>query len=184
MRLPNTIATLDGRSFDYMAPEVHLTDVAVSLSRECRFGNFTQPFFSVAEHSVLVSHIVEAHSPGQALAALWHDAHEAYMRDLPTPLKALVGEPYLDVAASIDEAVCRLLGLTGSYPLRHPAIKIADELALAYEASVLKPGPGWEFTRRMPHHEAKAAGPILALPPDEACDLFLRTHDRLLKETA
>jgi hypothetical protein len=182
MRLPNTIETISGGPFDYTKPQIRVDDVAHGLSNVCRFAGHTSRFYSVAEHSVLVASIVEQSAPEHALAALWHDAHEAYMGDLPTPLKALVGSAYLDIADGIDEAVCAALQLDGSRPLRHPVIKVADELAMVYEASVLKPGPGWEFARRMDHTEAWKAGEILALPPTHARDLFLSAHDHFTED--
>jgi hypothetical protein len=180
MRLPNTIETISGGSFDYTKPQIRVDDVAHGLSNVCRFGGHTSRYYSVAEHSVLVASIVALSAPEHALAALWHDAHEAYMGDLPTPLKALVGSAYLDIADGIDAAVCAFLGLEGSHPLRHPVIKVADELALVYEAAMLK-GPEWAFARRMDHGAASSAGQILALPPEQARDLFLSAHDHFTR---
>lgn len=182
MRLPHTIETVTGVSFDYHDPEVNLDDVAHGLAHECRFGRQTSRFYSVAEHSVFVSHLVGCTFPEVALAALWHDAHEAYMGDLPTPLKALVGDSYRDVAARIDEEVCRYLALDpDECSLRHPYIKYADEVAMLYEASVLMNGPGWAFTRQLDHRLAKSVSTPeylggMGLAPVRAAELFKARH--------
>jgi len=69
--------------------EIRLQDIAAALSKLCRFGGHCREFYSVAEHSVLMSRVVR---PDMKLCALMHDASEAYLVDVPKPLKAfLVG---------------------------------------------------------------------------------------------
>lgn len=67
--------------------DVSIFDIAHALSQLCRYGGHTSRFYSVAEHSYHVSHIV---SPQHALAGLMHDATEAYVCDVPRPLKGLL----------------------------------------------------------------------------------------------
>jgi len=181
VRLPNTIETFSGKEFDYRNPVIVLEDVAHGLSNTCRFQGHTSSFYSVAEHSVLVAAMVSWMVPELTLTALWHDAHEAYLGDLATPLKAIVGDEYKAIAGKIDEAVCWFLGLDPSTSsFRHPAIKLADELAVMYEASKLKPGPGWEFTRGMSHRGAQEVVTWpLGLPPEMAELLFIDMHRAL-----
>ncbi len=94
------LSTYTGRQFDCMDPcpsSVHIMDIARGLSRERRFANQTQRPYTVAQHSLvveqIVSHGVGAGTPAKnarmmSLAALLHDAHEAYMRDIPLPVEA------------------------------------------------------------------------------------------------
>lgn len=84
---------------DPRADEVHYDDVCVGLARECRYGNHCREMYSVATHSVIVSIYVErlARERGWseydaievAREGLLHDASEAYLRDIPRPLKHL-----------------------------------------------------------------------------------------------
>lgn len=82
---------------DPRADEIHFDDICVGLARECRYGNQSRDFYSVGEHSVIVSNYVELLAtergwlPGEAHEAacegLLHDAAEAYLGDIPRPLK-------------------------------------------------------------------------------------------------
>jgi hypothetical protein len=67
--------------------EINIEDIAHSLSLQCRYNGHCERFYSVAEHSLLLSYLVE---PEYALDALMHDASEAYLADIPRPIK-----PYL-----------------------------------------------------------------------------------------
>ena len=81
------IQTFVGNAFDPFAPTpagIHYKDIAHALSNICRFTGHTQQFYSVAQHSVLVATLVP--QPLQ-LAALLHDASEAYLCDIARPLK-------------------------------------------------------------------------------------------------
>lgn len=69
--------------------EIAAQDIAHALSLLCRYGGHVDGFYSVAEHCVLLSNAV---APEHALAALLHDATEAYVVDVPRPLKAVLPE--------------------------------------------------------------------------------------------
>jgi hypothetical protein len=184
IRLPHTIETVSGVAFDYLAPEINVGDVAHGLGHEMRFGRQAKRFYSVAEHSILVAEIVHQTVPELVLPALWHDAHEAYLGDLPTPLKQMLGETWTRLADRIDQAVAAFLGIDEGL-LRHPIIKWADKTAMLYEASVLKDGPGWAFTRQLDHTNAERAaleqGLCLDLSPDDATKWFAIAHGLALE---
>lgn len=96
------IETYSGVRFCPLAPEVskiRIHDIAHALSNQCRFSGHVRHFYSVAEHSVRVSRLLEKRVPKNRriwLKGLLHDASEAYLVDLPTPLKAngKIGEEY------------------------------------------------------------------------------------------
>lgn len=109
------IQTSLGRQFwpiDPRPDEIDPEDIAHALSMLCRFGGHCLRFYSVAEHSVLLA---RACAPENRLWALLHDASEAYLVDIPRPLKPfLVG--YQEAEGKIMAAVCERFGLSGPMP--------------------------------------------------------------------
>lgn len=109
------IPTFTGRAFwplDPRADEIHIADIAHALAHQCRYAGHCRRFYSVAEHCVLLSHAV---SPEDRLWALLHDASEAYLVDLPRPVKrAVVG--YAAAEAAVMLAVCARFGLDPAMP--------------------------------------------------------------------
>lgn len=90
LSIPGTIRTFSGRYVDLLHPTtdmVCIEDIAHALSNECRFSGHTSRFYSVAEHSILCAVFVE--DKEDQFCALMHDATEAYLKDLPKPLKML-----------------------------------------------------------------------------------------------
>jgi hypothetical protein len=86
------IQTFTGKRFDLLNPQPEMVcteDIAHHLSLLNRFTGATRFPYSVAQHSVLMSHIVP---PELAKAALLHDAHEAYVGDVSAPLKGAMAE--------------------------------------------------------------------------------------------
>ena len=91
------IQTYTGRKFHPLRPrvaEVDVRDIAHALSLKCRFGGHCRVFYSVAEHSVRVSRVLEAKGRELAVWGLMHDAGEAYLPDVGRPVKSFlrVGE--------------------------------------------------------------------------------------------
>lgn len=86
------LQTYTGRRYYPVSPRVEdiaITDIAHALSNLCRFGGHVDRFYSVAEHCVLLSTWADKEN---ALSALLHDATEAYVVDLPRPIKYLLSE--------------------------------------------------------------------------------------------
>lgn len=131
------ITTYTGRKFHLLCStpdEVCLEDVARALSRVCRFGGHTREFYSVAEHSVLVSLLVR---PELAAAALLHDAHEAYFADLTQPLKWCMRPPFKrwwdDLTSAAQRSIHQALGVPEPTAAERREIRDADIMALAIE---------------------------------------------------
>ena len=83
------ITTYTGKKFyfdDITPDQIDIEDIAHSLSMICRFMGHSHQFYSVAQHSLLIDRRIVG-PPGLHLAALLHDAAEAYVNDLATPLK-------------------------------------------------------------------------------------------------
>src|SRR3954447_26482910 len=86
------LQTVSGRRvnpFDPDPSQLDLGDIARALANVCRFGGHCRSFYSVAQHSVIVSELVEQRGGDveDAFAALMHDATEAYLGDMPHPIK-------------------------------------------------------------------------------------------------
>lgn len=95
-----------------LASDIHIEDIAHSLSMQCRYNGHTDRFYSVAEHCFILSHTV---SPENAQWALLHDAGEAYIGDMVYPLKQVIPE-FTHIEATIMEAVCVKFGLVFNQP--------------------------------------------------------------------
>ena len=166
------LITHSGIKFDLVnpAPEmVNIEDIAVSLSRTARFNGHTKEFYSVAQHCVLVSKIVESTHPELALAALLHDAAEAYVGDLISPIKRQVLK-----FACIEGRVAQAIGGRFGVSLEpvSSAVKHADLQALACEASQymgVEDLSDW-YPEGLPDPEWALEDP---LPPAKAREAFL-----------
>lgn len=133
--------TFTGRQFfpfDPKPEEIDPIDVAHALSLLCRYGGHVRRFYSVAEHCVHVSRAVH---PDVALAALLHDAPEAYLGDVVRPLKReLLRGPYGMAEAKVEAAIALRFGLwdgRGLAPLMDAEVKDADNRILLDERAAL-----------------------------------------------
>lgn len=124
------IQTYTGRKFWPLSPspdDVHIEDIAHALSLMCRFGGHCRDFYSVAQHSVLVASLLVTKE--WKLAALLHDASEAYMADVLRPIKASLSQLH-EVEKGLEICISQKFGTM--YPL-HEHIKYADMRLLATE---------------------------------------------------
>lgn len=126
-----------------------IEDVAHALSKEQRFGNHLSVNYSVAQHSILCAGLASAKNK---LTALLHDQTEAYIRDLPSPIKRRMPE-YAEVEKKMMVCMSEKFGTI--YPLPEEVKKI-DELMLIKEWDSLMMGKSeFEFSI-MTQEEAKA----------------------------
>lgn len=136
------IQTHGGRLVDIMAPDpflITIGDIAHALAHICRFAGHTKEFYSVAQHSLLAS--VNA-PPEHALAALMHDATEAYCGDLLGPLKAAMPD-YREIEAGLWDAIAWKYRLPDELPA---VVKEVDLRMLATEKrDVLASSVHWDF---------------------------------------
>jgi hypothetical protein len=162
------IQTYSGRRFTPTNPNpdaIVIQDIAHSLSMQCRFSGHVKKFYSVAQHSVLVSHICNHED---ALWGLMHDATEAYLVDVPRPLKRSGKfDAYLEFEHTMQIAVCKRFGLSEKEP---PSVKRADTILLATEARDLMSPLRTDWIQPVEPLPFK----IDPLGPREAKDLFMK----------
>jgi len=113
------VSTFLGHRFFLTCPridDVAIEDIAHGLAYQCRFNGQTREFYSVAQHSLMVMQLVP---PPLRLAALLHDAAEAYLGDMVKPLKNLFPE-----FSAIESRVMQIIGQRFDVDLDHldPAI--------------------------------------------------------------
>lgn len=109
------IQTFTGKRFMVKAPDpksIVIEDIAIPLSRCCRYAGHCRRFYSVAEHCVLVA---ERASEKNKLTALMHDASEAYLVDIPRPIKPLLTN-YYDLEDGIMRAIADKYGFEWPLP--------------------------------------------------------------------
>lgn len=122
--------TFSGTPFSLAHPDpqnVNPLDIAVALSRLPRWGGHCLTDYVVAQHAVLAADSVP---PAFALAALLHDAAEAYTGDIPRPLRVLLGPVLDEIEARINAAICQRFSLADLMP---PEVRAIDERLLATE---------------------------------------------------
>ena len=170
-----TIQTHSGKFFNFLDPkpeQINIEDIVWGLSMKCRFGGHTNIFYSVAQHSVLTSELVESK---YKLSALMHDAAEAYTGDVPTPLKRLLPD-FKQVEKRIEEAIFTKFNLPLTLPL--PVVE-ADSMMLKAERcrfmGKTEDATEWLFLDKVKNANID----LLAWPQQESYEYFMDTYNRL-----
>jgi uncharacterized protein len=127
------IRTYTGRYINVFDPQpdcISIIDIAHALSHQCRFGGHVPYFYSVAQHSMAVAACC---SVKNKLAGLLHDATEAYLCDIPKPIKR-----HLPDYKKVEELLMRAIALRYGfqYPF-HDEIKMYDKIILEKEHNEL-----------------------------------------------
>jgi hypothetical protein len=173
------LQTVSGRwvnPFDPDPEQLDAGDIARALANQCRFGGHCRVFYSVAQHSVIVSRLVE-HGGGDAqdaFAALMHDATEAYLGDMPHPLKhrSPLGAAFKAAEDHLERAIRDRFRIRPDVP----AIKRVDRALLATERRTFS-AETWHW----PELEGVEALDLelTAWPPDEAAEAFAQRYAEL-----
>jgi len=168
--------TATGRKQHILAPvlaDIVIEDIAAALAKMCRFGGHCRVdcFYSVAQHSVLVSQLV----PDElAFVGLMHDAAEAYLGDVIRPLKVELPD-YKAIEALWEHAIAVRFRLPFVMP---PEVKLADMVALATERRDLVIEHDWRWV--IDRERVKpAVARIAPLEHREARQLFLERFEDL-----
>jgi hypothetical protein len=165
------IQTYTGGAFWPLDPredEIRLADISHALAFQCRFGGHCRRFYSVAEHCVLLSYLVE---PQAALLALMHDAAEAYLVDLPRPVKrSLVG--YEMIERQLELMIFKKFGVGLTY-WEH--VRDCDRRILTDEArqNMAPPPRPWSTLA------APLGATLMFWKPEDAEHYFARRYDAL-----
>lgn len=165
------IMTVSGKKIHFLNPDpttIDIEDIAYSLANQCRFNGHV-PFYTVAEHSVAVASRLP---PEQQLAGLLHDASEAYLSDIPSPIKQFLPD-YLVMEEKLQGVINAKYGVD----IYTPEVKQADRDALHTEAYFLMNNPDW-IPATWKHTDQPRP---LCLPPKAAFNWFLSCFKRLTK---
>ena len=194
------VETFSGNFVDTKNPQpetIVLEDIAHALAMTCRYGGHSLRFYSVAEHAVFVSRRLEAlgMSREMCLAGLHHDDAEAYLGDIPRPIKPLLGAKYRHLTARMDRVIVEALGFLPAVgeAMHGKHVKEADIWALLIEARHLLPSRGinwsgsfaeWEIDSAVYVRETARRTPIYwtrGIAPAEAEGLYLSRHWALVR---
>ena len=173
------LQTVSGRWVNPFEPDpgqLDAGDIARALANQCRFGGHTRVFYSVAQHCVIVSRVVEERGGDieDVFAALMHDAGEAYLGDMPHPLKhrSALGAAFRAAEARLEEAIRYRFRIKANVP----EVKRVDRALLATERRAFS-AEVWHWP------ELEDVEPLdlelTAWSPDKAADEFAKRYAEL-----
>jgi len=111
--------------FDPKEEEIDIIDIAHALSNLCRFSGHTKKFYSVGQHCILVSELCGEYK----LEGLMHDASEAYLSDVPRPVKMMLPQ-YKVCETTLMKTIFKRFKLHYPFPV---VVRLADEIMLERE---------------------------------------------------
>jgi 5'-deoxynucleotidase YfbR-like HD superfamily hydrolase len=175
----NYTLTYTGQKFSFLDPEqdtIAITDIAWALAHTPRWGGHTLEPYSVAQHSITVAYLVgqDGGWEGPQMYALLHDASEAYIADIPSPVKRYLPE-YRVMESKIQYAINHRFGVLDPTGLWSEMTERADVDAFRWEARDLMLNkaaghiqpPSEDFPRLSP------------LCPEYAYEAFMETFGEL-----
>lgn len=180
-----TIQTWSGGPFDLLNPrieQINLLDIAHSLGKLARFNGHSKYHYSVAQHSLLVMMLVSTQEPALQREALMHDAAEAYIGDIATPMKRALRDgwgvfekdPLTEMTERIERLIAEKFQLIYPWPIE---IHNADKEALRMERfHVMNPSSGvsWEGVG-----VSTVEAMVPQVTPEQATHQFIEVYHRL-----
>lgn len=166
------IITASGFVIDLTDPDASglpVEDVARALAYQPRWCGATKHFYSVAEHSVMVSRLVPE---PLSYHALWHDCIEFIQGDWPSPLKVYLGRDAINRKLEPIEAA---LARRFRFERGLDEVKKADLVAMATELRDLLPGAWMDWG----HLPAPAPDEIQPVGPERAFALFMERYEEV-----
>lgn len=166
------IQTFTGKSFDVLnanEDDICIEDIAHALSCTARFGGHLNQFFSVAQHCL----IVEEQCQGEdKLWGLLHDASEAYLSDVVTPLKkSEIFKGYKVIEKNLEKVIFEKFGLFGDIP---KSVDLIDKSSFLIEIANFYNYWPKERMNELPNY------PVKAMTPAEAEVAFLKRFYELI----
>lgn len=169
-----TFSGIRFRPLDLRHQDIRIQDIGHALAHQCRFGGHTHEFYSIAQHSILVSHLCRTEN---ALWGLLHDASEAYLQDVARPLKLLAEfDTYRAAERHLQRCIAERFGLDREQPA---SVTEADDWMLAVEYRDLMTPVTDPYIAEPPAHvKVSVTDP---LPPDVAEREFLARFEQLFR---
>lgn len=166
------VETYKGHKFEFLCPKpetIDIEDIAHALAMQCRYTGHCREFYSVAEHSVYVARLCPPHL---AFTGLMHDASEAYLTDIASPVKPFL-ENYFKLEDNLMGVLAERFGFIYPFPKE---VHTADITQLMAEAENLLPskGEGWGNDA----FRGKGYKPA-CYSPKHAEEMFLAEFERL-----
>ena len=184
------LETVSGRKIDVTDPDpttIVIEDIAWALSRLPRFSGHTIPYipYSVAQHCIRVMKELAPHGPKIQLYGLLHDAAEAYINDLPSPVKH-IPEIHAVISKIEDKLMLTIYEAIGIQPPTEEEeriVKIADKNQQAVEAYnfMYSRGKDWNLPDVSFKNLQEFEQPLVSL---KAYELFLMYFELLKSEIA
>ena len=197
------IETVSGKRVNVTSPsasDIVLQDIAWALSRIPRFAGhtITETVYNVAQHSIYVSNLAQELMDSRQnfnidedvwqcvlnirdkkeliIKALFHDAHEAYTGDIPSPVKKIpeLYETFKLIEMRLDHAILSHLGLSEVTEDEKVVIKYCDKLAQAIEGYQFMPSRGSLWTLPKPTLKQLQTFPQPKTPMSSFEDFILR----------
>lgn len=159
---------------------IDINDIAHSLANMSRYAGHSRRFYSVAEHSVLTYNIAKKLWPQDLdiqWAALLHDATEAYVTDLPTPIKVLLPN-FNKLEHKIELQIIEKFNICMDNRVKK-AVKQIDVEALSTEAFMLfNDVSNWESIIGVKRH-SELLNNRFPIPSGQSSELFLKAFSEL-----
>jgi hypothetical protein len=173
---PTSIDTYTGLIVDLFDPDpsaICVEDIAHALSLQCRFSGHVRFHYSVAQHLVLVSQLCPRELK---LAGLMHDASEAYLNDITSPLKRHVS---FEIYKRLEHRMMGVIAQVFGFEWPKPEWVEKVDLALRWWEAVQLMHPRCSLRRKQPDVSGLGAPPAIEeLTSRQAEEMFLAAFNR------
>lgn len=173
----NYIETFTNKQYHFMNPsvsEVCIEDISQALSMSCRYSGHVKSFYSVAEHCCIISDKILdlTGDKSQAYDALMHDASEAYLNDIPRPIKPHL-DNYLSIEGMAERCIQKALHCN---PMNNLIAELDKNIVRDEAVQLFNSIPSWV-------NDYESIGiTVLSLTPEDAKREFLSRFERLKPE--